>query len=95
MDKDIREMLERIIKTQGDLSDKLDDMDRKEAARAEREKQFYDSVQRHEEVINGNGKIGLKTEVQLLKDHVRRINWVMGLFTAAFIVDIASRIFEK
>ena len=86
-DKEILAQLEAITA-------QLDKMHQVESARLEREKHLEEIVAKDHEAINGNGKPGLKTEVQLLKDGMGRINWAFGIFTAAIIADIATRIIK-
>ena len=86
-DKEILDQLAKITAV-------LETMHQTEAARLEREKNLTDIVNKDHEAINGNGKPGLKTEVQLLKDGMSRINWAFGIFTAAIIADIASRLLQ-
>jgi hypothetical protein len=65
-----------------------------EAGRIEREETQTKLIRSHEEAIKGNGKPGLQTDMQIMKDNISRINWAFAVFTAAIIADIASRIIK-
>ncbi len=95
MDKDVHEMLEKILARQDEILASQTELQVIEAARSAKEIVLIDKVGKHEEAINGNGKLGLKTEVQLMKDQMSRMNWAVGVFVAAVIADIASRILAR
>lgn len=66
-----------------------------EAARTEREKAHETLLIAHDQTINGNGHLGLKTEMQLLKEGMSRVNWIGALVVAAMVADMVSRIYNK
>jgi hypothetical protein len=43
-------------------------------------------------VVMGNGKPGLKTDMQLMKEQMNRVYAIGGVITSAIIFDIVSRI---
>ncbi len=90
--RDRRSTDKEILAQLANITAVLETMHQTEAARRERELHLTEIVTKDHETINGNGKPGLKTEVQLLKDSMGRINWAFGIFTAAIIADIASRL---
>lgn len=49
------------------------------AAREERERQIKKTVDDHEAVLNGNGKVGLKTQVALLEQAVSKLTILLGV----------------
>ncbi len=83
-----------ILSQIADMKALLEAMQRTEAARVEREAHLVDTVNKDHEIINGNGKPGLKTDVQLLKEGMGRINLAFGVFTAAVIGDIVTRLLQ-
>lgn len=58
-------------------------------------KYIDDKVHALDKCVNGNGVPGLRTDIQLIKDQIGRINWAAGLVAAVVIADIASRIIAK
>lgn len=80
---------------------RIEEIQLAEAARIEREKVTDDMVHSHDRAINGNGKPGLKSDVQtnrsdiqIVRDQVGRINWIGAIITAAIIADIVSRVYK-
>lgn len=85
----------QLMKEVREINKRLDALLLAESARLEREKKNDDLIVAHEGALNGNGKQGLKTDVQLLKDAQGRVNWVSAIFTTAVILDLASRVLAK
>jgi hypothetical protein len=82
---------EQILQEVMKIHVRLAEMSNTESARLEREKTASEMLITHEHVLNGNGKPGLKTEVQLLNVNMARINWLGGAVLAALVADIVSR----
>ena len=55
-------------------------------------KHLDDTVIKLDKAINGNGTPGIRTDVQIIKDQLGRLNWASGLVIAGLIADILSRI---
>ena len=64
------------------------------AARDERDREVKKCVDEHQEILNGNGKPGLKTDIQLLQRNIKVINWIGAIMTGAILADIASRLIQ-
>lgn len=45
-----------------------------------------------DKTVNGNGVPGLRTDVQIIKEQLGRLNWASGLVIAGLIMDVLSRI---
>ena len=58
-------------------------------------KHLDDTVIKLDKAINGNGTPGIRTDVQIIKDQLGRLNWASGLVIAGLIADILSRILSK
>jgi carbon monoxide dehydrogenase subunit G len=54
-----------------------------------------DKVEKHDKLLNGNGVPGLKTDVQIIKDQLGRLNWASGLVIAGLLADVLSRILSN
>lgn len=54
-----------------------------------------EQVEKHDKLLNGNGVPGLKTDVQLIKDQLGRLNWAAGLIVMGLIADTLSRVLAK
>jgi hypothetical protein len=89
-----KEMNEGLAQDIKEIKNMLADMKQAEAARGEREKTTHNDVEGLKKTINGNGVPGLKTDVQIMKEQMGRINWIMGIFVAAVIADIVTRIMK-
>ena len=48
-----------------------------------------------DKTVNGNGVPGLRTDVQIIKDQLSRLNWASGLVIAGLIADVLSRILSQ
>jgi hypothetical protein len=48
-------------------------------------------VDEHDEAINGNGKPGLKADVEATKNNLKIVNWLGALIAAAIIMDMVTR----
>ena len=55
-------------------------------------KHLDDTVIKLDKAINGNGTPGIRTDVQIIKDQLGRLNWASGLVIAGLIADVLSRI---
>lgn len=75
-----------------EINDTLSIMRQQESARLEREKHNDAMLIEHEKSIKGNGKPGLQTDMQLVKDNLTRINWIGAIVTSAIIIDLLARI---
>lgn len=51
-----------------------------------------ETVAKHDKLLNGNGVPGLKTDVQIIKEQLGRLNWASGLVIAGLLADVLSRI---
>ena len=48
-----------------------------------------------DKTVNGNGVPGLRTDVQIIKDQLGRLNWASGLVIAGLLADVLSRILSQ
>lgn len=74
-----------------DIITRLVDFEKREAARAH----IDDDVKKLKEAVQGNGKPGLKSEVQLIRDQLDRLNWAAGAVVMGIIADVLTRILAK
>ncbi len=58
-------------------------------------KHLDDKVISIDKVVNGNGVPGLRTDVQIIKDQLGRLNWASGLVIAGLLADVLSRILSQ
>ena len=66
-----------------------------EAARVEREKSNDVTLMDLEHTVNGNGKAGLKVDVQLLQSNIRVVNLVGLSLFGIMIADVGFHIFGR
>ena len=66
-----------------------------ESARIERENKNDAMIIEHEHSIKGNGRLGLNTDVQILKDNMNRINWVGAAIVIILLGDVATHLFNR
>jgi len=66
-----------------------------EAAREERERAMHDDVKKLKETVHGNGKPGLKTDVQLLQDSEKKRAAIQNAIAIALIVQIILSLISK
>ena len=45
-----------------------------------------------DKAINGNGTPGIRTDVQIIKDQLGRLNWASGLVIAGLLADLLTRL---
>ena len=78
--KDIKEIL-NIVKN----------IEVQNATRDAERKALLASVTKHEMCLEGNGKPGLKADVEKLQNTVKIAMWPLGIAASAFILDAVSR----
>jgi len=84
-------MNEGLLKSIDEIKDILFNMQKMEAARAEREMQTKADVESLKKAVNGNGDgIGMKTDVQILKKDMARVYWLGGAILIAVIGQILA-----
>lgn len=69
----------------------LDEIKRELLAR----KHLDEKVISLDKLVNGNGTPGIRTDVQLIKDQLGRLNWASGLVIAGLLADVLSRILSQ
>jgi len=84
-----------ILESVNEIRDRVAEIQRLESARAEREKINDELIKDHQKAIKGNGKPGLQTEMQLVKDNLKRVNAVGAIVTGAIILDLIARVLSN
>jgi len=90
-----RKVNEGLVSDVKEIKNMLVEMKVLEAARATREKAMEIDVIDLKKSVNGNGKPGLKTDVQLLKDQMNRVYWLGGVVIVASIGNIIAILFGR
>lgn len=70
-------------------------MQQNESARIEREKTIQEEIKKLKETINGNGKPGLKTDVQLLMESDKKRGTNQNAIIIAIVIQIIMMVLTK
>ena len=70
-------------------------MQQVEAARGEREKAMREDLDKLKETINGNGKPGMKTDVQVLIDNDKKRGSNQNAIIVAIVIQIIMMVLTK
>ena len=89
------EMLEQIKKDNETIKGIVQQLLILDASRVEHQSATDKSLCEVRNIVMGNGKVGLKTDVQLMKYQMNRVYAVGGVITTAIILDIAARILVR
>ncbi len=90
-----KEMNEGLAQDIKDIKNILASMQQQEAGRCERERVMRDELDRIKEVINGNGKPGLKTDVQILMTNDEKRGKNQNAIIIAIVIQIIMMILTK
>jgi len=86
---------EGLLQDVRDIKEMLVNMQRLESARVEREGVMLKDVESLKHTVDGNSKLGLKTEMQLLKNKVNGVYWLGGVVIVATISNIIAIFFGR
>jgi len=88
-------MNEGLIQDVKDIKEMLVSMQKLEAARVERENAVHEKVMKLDQAVNGNGKPGLKTDVELLKESEKKRAAFQNAIATAVIIQIVLTLILK
>mgnify|MGYP001378557583 CR=1 FL=1 len=86
------ERLKAVQETTKEIKTMLQQIQVDNAANLERQKQIDYSVTELKKTVFGNGKPGLKTDMQLMKEQMGRVYAIGGIITTAILLDFITRL---
>jgi hypothetical protein len=90
-----RKVNEGLVQDIKDIKKMLVEMQTLEAARNEREITVKRDIDSLNLAVNGNGKPGLKTDVQILQNKINGVYWLGGVVIVASVGNIIAILFGR